>query len=121
MDIPITRAVISAILDGSIKDAEWSTDDYFGFEIPSSVNGVKSALLNPSVAWEDKVTFDETSRHLCEMFVANFMQYQDGIVEDLTQFGPVVPVPVPESSSRAEAPIMLPQENDDQVRWLCQP
>jgi phosphoenolpyruvate carboxykinase (ATP) len=90
MDIPITRAVISAILDGSINDAEWSMDDYFGFEIPSTVNGVEPAVLNPSVAWEDKVSFDETSRQLCEMFAENFVQYQEGMSEDLTQFGPVV-------------------------------
>jgi len=90
MEIPITRAVITAILDGSINDAEWTTDDYFGFEIPSSVNGVHPEVLNPSVAWEDKASFHETSRHLCQLFAENFKQYEDGSTDNLAQYGPML-------------------------------
>lgn len=90
MEIPITRAVITAILDGSINDTEWTEDEYFGFKIPSSVNGVHPEVLNPSVAWEDKASFHETSQHLCQLFAENFMQYEDGSTENLAQYGPIL-------------------------------
>jgi phosphoenolpyruvate carboxykinase (ATP) len=117
MDIPITRGVITAILDGSINDAEWSTDEYFGFEIPSEVNGVESAVLNPAVAWEDKESFDETSRQLCEMFAQNFKQYEDGMGEDLTQFGPVTAAAAATTRSSV-APLPAAAESERESSWL---
>merc|ERR1712146_729614 len=51
--------------------------------IPSSVNGVHPEVLNPSVAWEDKASFHETSRHLCQLFAENFKQYEDGSTDNL--------------------------------------
>jgi len=89
MDIPITRACITAILEGSIKDANWTTSEYFGVEIPSHIAGVDSDVLNPAVAWEDKAAFHESSLKLAEMFRANFSQYQDDSSLDLAQFGPI--------------------------------
>ena len=115
MDIPITRAVITAILDGSINDAEWCTDEYFGFEIPSAVRGVAPAVLNPSVAWKDKVSFDETSRKLCEMFVENFKQYEDGTSEDLTQYGPLVRGT--KNRSLVEELVLSPRDPDEHIGW----
>ena len=115
MDIPITRAVITAILDGSINDAEWCTDEYFGFEIPSAVRGVAPAVLNPSVAWKDKVSFDETSRKLCKMFVENFKQYEDGTSEDLTQYGPLVRGT--KNRSLVEELVLSPRDPDEHIGW----
>jgi len=113
MDIPITRAVVTAILDGSINDAEWSTDDYFGFQIPSAVKGVDPAVLNPAVAWDDKATFDETSRHLCQLFAENFKQYEDGINEDLSRYGPLSNI---SRNAAIEEPVVRQQESEDQFQ-----
>jgi len=115
MDIPITRAVVTAILDGSINDADWSTDEYFGFQIPSAVKGVDPAVLNPSVAWDDKASFDETSRHLCQLFAENFTQYEDGMTEDLTRYGPLLKTKTP-STAATRDPVEQQQESEDQFQ-----
>ena len=96
MAIPITRGCITAILDGSINEADWTTSEYFGFEIPSHINGVDSTVLNPADSWEDKEAFDTTSRLLAGMFAANFKQYEEGTDQDLTVFGPICDYPVVE-------------------------
>jgi hypothetical protein len=66
------------------------------------------------VAWEDKVSFDETSRKLCEMFIENFKHYEDGTSEDLTQYGPLVGG---ESRSLVEELVLSPRETEAHSGW----
>jgi phosphoenolpyruvate carboxykinase (ATP) len=40
MPIKATRALLNAALDGSLNNAEFRTDDNFGFQVPVSVPGV---------------------------------------------------------------------------------
>ena len=89
MDIPITRGCIAAILDGSIHESEFTQCPYFGFDIPKTLEGIDSSVLNPFEAWQDKDAFDAASRKLAGMFVENFSKYAEGN-EDLLQFGPVL-------------------------------
>ena len=37
MPIKVTRALLNAALDGSLKDAEFRTDPNFGFKVPVAV------------------------------------------------------------------------------------
>ena len=89
MDIPITRGAITAILDGSINSSDFTQCPYFGFEIPTSLVGLSSDVLNPYDAWEDKEAFDAASRKLAGMFVDNFEKFAEDN-EDLLQHGPIV-------------------------------
>merc|ERR1719456_2137850 len=57
MSIKGTRACIDAILDGSIADSTFVADDVFGFEVPKSLPGVDSKVLNPREAWDDKEAY----------------------------------------------------------------
>ena len=75
------------------------------------------AVLNPAVAWEDKESFDETSRQLCEMFAQNFKQYEDGMGEDLTQFGPVTAAAAATTRSSV-APLPAAAESERESSWL---
>ena len=54
MPIKATRALLNAALDGSLNDAEFRTDENFGFEVPVSVPGVDTAILTPRDTWADK-------------------------------------------------------------------
>ena len=45
MPIKATRTLLTAALDGSLKDADFHTDPYFGFAVPNSVPGVEPHLL----------------------------------------------------------------------------
>ncbi|KAI9911219.1 hypothetical protein PsorP6_009647 [Peronosclerospora sorghi] len=49
--LPFTRKCVGAVLDGSITEASFVTDPLFGFEIPTTVKGVPSDILNPRDAW----------------------------------------------------------------------
>ncbi len=89
MSIKATRACINAILDGSIENAEFDQTRWFRFNIPKSLPGVDSAVLNPRNAWADKEKFDATANKLAGMFIENFKKYiVAGDDFDFTQAGP---------------------------------
>ncbi len=89
MSIKATRACINAILDGSIKDAEFEKTPLFDLQIPTSLAGVDSKLLNPRNAWNDKSAYDEMSAKLANMFIDNFKKYsQENEEFDYSKAGP---------------------------------
>ena len=68
-----------AALNGSLKDADFRTDPYFGFSVPTSVPGVEPHLLNPFKTWKDKAEFDKTARELVGMFQKNFTKFENTV------------------------------------------
>ena len=77
MPIKATRTLLTAALDGSLKNAGFRTDPYFGFSVPTSVPGVEPHLLNPFKTWKDKAEFDKTARNLVKMFQDNFVKFEE--------------------------------------------
>ncbi len=77
IDIPSTRAIIDAILDGSIENAEFETLPFFNLSIPKTVNGVKSELLNPRNLWQNPKDWDVAAINLAEKFIKNFESFTD--------------------------------------------
>ncbi len=75
MDIKATRAIITAILDGSIEQAEFDTLSLFNLEIPVSLPGVDDSVLNPRNAWSDIVAYDKQATKLAKMFIKNFEKF----------------------------------------------
>ena len=75
MPIAATRALLSAALDGSLKNAEFRTDPYFGFAVPVAVPGVDGAILDPRSTWADPQAYDAQARKLVSMFVGNFDKF----------------------------------------------
>lgn len=75
MSIKSTRSCIDAILDGSIKDAEFTNMKHFNIAVPKELPGVPTELLNPRSAWEDKDAYDKQAHHLAELFVENFKKF----------------------------------------------
>ncbi len=76
MPIKATRALLNAALDGSLGDAEFRTDPNFGFEVPVSVPGVDSAILNPRDTWADKAAYDDQAAKLVNLFIDNFTAFE---------------------------------------------
>lgn len=89
MPIKATRALLNAALDGSLNNAEFRTDPYFGFEVPVSVPGVDSAILDPRETWADKADYDATAAKLVDQFVENFAEFADHVDEGVRQAAPV--------------------------------
>ena len=88
MPIKITRALLNAALDGSLKNAEFRTDENFGFQVPVSVPGVDPQILNPRETWADKDAYDATAKKLVGQFIDNFAQYEDAVDEGVLDAAP---------------------------------
>ncbi len=88
MPIKVTRALLNAALDGSLKNAEFRTDPNFGFQVPVSVNGVDSQILNPRDTWADQDAYDATAARLVGEFIANFAQFEEHVDEGVRQAAP---------------------------------
>lgn len=88
MPIKVTRALLGAALDGSLKNAEFRVDENFGFAVPVSVHGVDDRILNPRETWADKAAYDEQARALVTMFIENFAQFADHVDASVMQSAP---------------------------------
>jgi phosphoenolpyruvate carboxykinase (ATP) len=90
MPIKATRTLLTAALNGSLKNADFRTDPYFGFSVPTSVPGVEPHLLNPFKTWKDKAEFDRTARDLVGMFQKNFTKFESHVTPDIKAAAPEV-------------------------------
>jgi len=87
MSLPGTRAIVTAALNGSLKNAEFVVEPFFGLEIPKAVEGVDSNVLDPKAMWADKAEYDVTANKLAKLFEENFAKY-DKMPESIKNAGP---------------------------------
>jgi phosphoenolpyruvate carboxykinase (ATP) len=90
MPIKVTRALLTAALDGSLRNAQFRTDKYFGFAVPTAMPGVPTEILDPVNTWKDKVEFDKTARKLVEMFQKNFAKFEEHVDAEVRAAAPDV-------------------------------
>jgi phosphoenolpyruvate carboxykinase (ATP) len=90
MPIAATRALLRAALDGDLRDVEYRADPVFGFEVPVSVPGVDTELLDPRSTWRDPDAYDRKARELARMFRDNFEQFAESAGDAVTSAGPRV-------------------------------
>lgn len=89
ISIKATRAIIDAILDGSIDDADTADIPVFGLSVPTALPGVESALLDPRSSYQDSEEWAGKARELADLFIDNFVQYTDTVSgEALVAAGP---------------------------------
>ncbi|NLI87454.1 MAG: phosphoenolpyruvate carboxykinase (ATP) [Bacteroidales bacterium] len=77
IDLPSTRAIINAILNGSIEESEFELLPVFNLQVPLRVNGVNPHLLNPQKSWANPGDWDKAARNLAGMFIKNFENFTD--------------------------------------------
>ncbi len=91
MSIKNTRACIDGILDGSINNSEFETLADFNLQVPKTLSGVETKVLNPRNTWEDKNAYDEQAKKLASMYIENFKKYLTLESEfDFTAAGPQI-------------------------------
>jgi phosphoenolpyruvate carboxykinase (ATP) len=73
--IPVTRAVIRAILNKDLTETELEEMPGFNFKIPKYLKGVDSNLLDPRKNWTNTIDYDKTARLLMEKFIENFKRF----------------------------------------------
>ncbi|MDQ6691809.1 MAG: phosphoenolpyruvate carboxykinase (ATP) [Candidatus Dormibacteraeota bacterium] len=68
ISIAHTRAIVRAIVEGRLDGVATHKDPVFGLNIPDSVPGVPSKILDPRTAWADQEAYDRQAARLKVMF-----------------------------------------------------
>ena len=82
-----TRAIISAIQNGYLKDVATTKIPGLNLEVPTEVHGVDSKLLVPRDTWANGADYDATAANLISQFVNNFTKFE-GVDEKIVAAGP---------------------------------
>jgi len=90
MKISHTRAMIRAILNGSLAQTETAPDPIFGVNVPVSCPDVPGEVLQPRNTWEDKDAYDKQAKDLARRFNENFKKYEAGVSEAVRAVAPKV-------------------------------
>jgi len=77
ISIKATRAIIDAILDGSIDSAETLTLPTFNLSVPTSLPAVNARILDPRNSYDDGSEWESKAAQLASLFIDNFEQYTD--------------------------------------------
>lgn len=72
-----TRAIIDAIIDGSIEKAQKTTIPVMNLEIPTSLPNVSEGILDPRDTYNDVSEWEEKAKDLAAKYIKNFEQYCD--------------------------------------------
>jgi len=77
ISIKATRAIIDAILDGSIDNEETTVIPMFNLEVPNKLSGVEGDILDPRHTYEDGNEWETKAIDLAKRFVNNFDKFTD--------------------------------------------
>ena len=72
-----TRALINAIFDGELDDAETETLPIFNLQMPKALAGLDNSVLDPRSSYDDPAEWEKRARHLGGLFVDNFEKFTD--------------------------------------------
>ncbi|MBQ4253236.1 MAG: phosphoenolpyruvate carboxykinase (ATP), partial [Erysipelotrichaceae bacterium] len=77
ISIKDTRGIIDAILNGAINEAPTKKIPYFNLEVPTALEGVNPAILDPRDTYEDVAEWNRKAESLAKRFIDNFVKYTD--------------------------------------------
>ena len=75
ISIKDTRAIIDAILDGSIEKAETKKIPYFDFKVPVALHDVNPGILDPRDTYATPEEWNEKAEDLAGRFIKNFEKF----------------------------------------------
>lgn len=70
-----TRAIIDAIIDGSIEDAPKTRIPIMNLEVPTSLPNVSEGILDPRNTYSNVEEWEEKAKDLAAKYIKNFEQY----------------------------------------------
>ncbi len=88
MKLSYTRAMVRAVLDGSLDSAATIADPVFGLQLPASIEGIPSDVLDPRRTWSDGAAYDTQAHKLAEMFRENIKKFGEAVPANVLAAGP---------------------------------
>ena len=76
ISIKDTRGIIDAILNHSIDEAPTKKIPYFNFTVPTQLEGVDPAILDPRDTYANPAEWEEKAKDLAGRFIKNFVKYE---------------------------------------------
>jgi phosphoenolpyruvate carboxykinase (ATP) len=76
MSLPLTRALVTEALSGSLAHADYRIDPVFKVQVPIACPNVDSNALDPRATWPDPLGYDRAARDLAARFRKNFQKFE---------------------------------------------
>jgi phosphoenolpyruvate carboxykinase (ATP) len=83
-----TRALLNAALNGKLKQVEYKKDPIFGFDVPTTCEGVPSDILDPASTWPSRDEYFKKYDALAARFIENFKLMMAECPEHILEAGP---------------------------------
>lgn len=87
IDLPLTRAMVKAALNGELANVEYYLHPIFNLYIPKSCPHVPDEILNPINMWNDNTAYEKQAKELACKFAENFAKFSN-IPEEIKNAGP---------------------------------
>lgn len=89
MSLRHTRAMITAALNGELKNVPYVTEPFFGLSVPQSCPNVPPDVLNPRQTWQDSAAYDKKAMELVYNFRKNFTTFEEFSNNEIIAGGPL--------------------------------
>jgi len=84
--IPTTRAIITAIVEGTVQNQPTEILPGFNIVIPKTLPGVDTKLLDPRNTWTNLKEYETTAKILAQKFKENFAKF--AVAPEIAAAGP---------------------------------
>ena len=90
MKLPLTRAMITAALNGELDNVEYRNHSMFHVAIPTECPGVPSEVLSPRETWKDDEGYYAQANKLAEAFNKNFEKFAEFANDEILAAAPTI-------------------------------
>jgi len=90
MKLKLTRAMITAAIEGKLNDVEYHQHPIFGLQMPKECPNVPAEVLDPKGTWSSTEAYDKKASLLASYFKDNFEKFDDHANKEILKGGPIV-------------------------------
>ena len=90
MKLAYTRAIITAVFEGTLGQEGWENMPVFNVQVPKSCPNVPAEILNPKNTWQDKASYDKYIHKLAVRFTENTQRFAKDVTADILAAGPKI-------------------------------
>ena len=87
ISIKHTRTLVTAALEGLLKEVSYHKDPFFNIDVPDNCPGIPTEILDPKNTWADKDAYDKSAKNLASKFKNNIEKF-NGLSSEILEAGP---------------------------------